>query len=137
MQPVKTFGQLFRRESGQVLVMFALGLPILIAALGFSVDIGVAVVTRTSEQKTVDAAAIAGGDILLGALVGAPISTGSCATSSTPVQCEAKLYTTKNGYADGDVTVYCKSGQCASVVTTAKCPTAEPNKSDCISHPDN
>ena len=41
-----------RHESrGQMLVMFALVLPVLVGAMGLSIDIGSAMLTRTEAQK--------------------------------------------------------------------------------------
>src|SRR5580765_1030141 len=85
-----------RASRGQIVILFALSLPVVLGGLGLSVDIGMALLTRTSAQKTADAAAIAGADYQL-----TSISTGS---SSTAAQ-EATLYAEKNGYTSSEIVV--------------------------------
>lgn len=89
MRRVPSLLSTLRGSRGQVLVLFALGLPVLLGGLGLSIDIGLAFVSRVDAQKVADAAAIAGADYRL-----TGISTGS---ASTP-QLEATLYAQKNGF---------------------------------------
>jgi Flp pilus assembly protein TadG len=49
-----------RKESGQILWIFAVALPILILFVGLSIDVGVAWVTKALLSSAVDAAALAG-----------------------------------------------------------------------------
>lgn len=52
-------GERRQHESGQVFVLFAMSLPILILFIGLAIDFGFAYVTKTSLSKAVDAAALA------------------------------------------------------------------------------
>jgi len=47
-------------EKGQIYVLFALFLPVLIVFVGLALDFGFAYVTKTTLSKAVDSAALAG-----------------------------------------------------------------------------
>ncbi len=47
-------------ECGQILIMWAVGLPILLGMMGLSVDVGMLMHTKTQLQAAVDSAALAG-----------------------------------------------------------------------------
>ncbi|MBX6343050.1 MAG: hypothetical protein IRY97_11370, partial [Thermomicrobiaceae bacterium] len=90
------------RWSGQVLVMFALMLTVLIGIVGLAVDAGNLLAQRRAEQNAADAAALAGARMLM---VNAP----------SQVRAEALSYVTRNGYATGEATVTCNgAATCAS-----------------------
>ncbi len=59
-KPVKRRG-----ESGQTLIMFALGLAVLLGMAALTIDVGLAYVARRDMQNATDAAALAGADVLL------------------------------------------------------------------------
>src|SRR6266511_3737761 len=80
-----------RRQRGQVLVMTALMLPVLMGFAGLAVDVGLLMMRRTDEQRAADAAAIAGAQAWL--------SNGK-GTASGQSESEAVLFATKNGYTD-------------------------------------
>lgn len=52
--------KIIRKESGQVLLLFALLLPLLILFIGFGIDFGFAYLTKAELAKAADAAALAG-----------------------------------------------------------------------------
>ena len=54
-----------RDESGQTLIMFALGLAVLLGMAAMTIDVGLAYVARRDMQNAADAAALAGADVLL------------------------------------------------------------------------
>ena len=54
-----------RHESGQTLIMFALGLAVLLVMAALTIDVGLAYVARRDMQNAADAAALAGADVLL------------------------------------------------------------------------
>ena len=54
-----------RNESGQTLIMFALGLAVLLGMAALTIDVGLAYVARRDMQNAVDAAALAGADVIL------------------------------------------------------------------------
>ena len=54
-----------RNEAGQVLIMFALGLAVLLGMAALTIDVGLAYVARRDMQNAADAAALAGADVLL------------------------------------------------------------------------
>jgi len=54
-----------RDESGQSLIMFALGLAVLLGMAAMTIDVGLAYVARRDMQNAADAAALAGADFLL------------------------------------------------------------------------
>ena len=54
-----------RNESGQTLIMFALGLAVLLGMAALTIDVGLAYVARRDMQNAADAAALAGADVLL------------------------------------------------------------------------
>ncbi len=54
-----------RDESGQSLIMFALGLAVLLGMAAMTIDVGLAYVARRDMQNAADAAALAGADVLL------------------------------------------------------------------------
>lgn len=79
-----------RTESGQGLVLFALGLVGFLGLVGMSVDIGLLVYTRTELQRTADAAALAAGQDL-------PNATNATSTAAS--------YVTKNSGAGTSTSV--------------------------------
>ncbi len=48
-----------KSEAGQSLVLFVFGLTVMVASIAFVVDLGMAYQNRTSDQASVDAAALA------------------------------------------------------------------------------
>ncbi len=54
-----------RDESGQSLILFALGLAVLLGMAAMTIDVGLAYVARRDMQNATDAAALAGADLLL------------------------------------------------------------------------
>ena len=54
-----------RNESGQTLIMFALGLAVLLGMAALTIDVGLAYVARRDMQNAADAAALAGADVIL------------------------------------------------------------------------
>jgi hypothetical protein len=54
-----------RGESGQSLILFALGLAVLLGMAAMTIDVGLAYVARRDMQNAADAAALAGADVLL------------------------------------------------------------------------
>src|SRR5580765_7709145 len=99
-------------ERGQLLVMLAIMLPVVVGAMGLSIDIGYSMWARTDQQKTADAAALAGADYLL---TNGP--TGSSVTA------QATTYAQKNGYNSpgATVTVNNPAVTCPSGSTHADC----------------
>src|SRR5690349_25026251 len=91
-QPIRTLfrGDGIPTETGQALVLFAVGLVAFCGLVGMSVDIGKMVFTRTDVQKIADASALAGAQDL-------PGSTANATTS-------ANSYATKNGASSNTVT---------------------------------
>jgi len=81
-------------QRGQILILFAIAIPIIIGFAGLALDIGVLLSSRTSQQKAADAAALA-----------AAVSWYSD-PYATPAQltADAEEYAEKNGYGD-DATV--------------------------------
>ncbi|HEU0075096.1 MAG TPA: pilus assembly protein TadG-related protein [Dehalococcoidia bacterium] len=81
-------------QRGQILILFAIAIPIIIGFAGLALDIGVLLSSRTSQQKAADAAALA-----------AAVSWYADPWA-TPLQLtdDAKEYAEKNGYGD-DATV--------------------------------
>jgi len=84
-----------RDESGQSLIMFALGLAVLLGMAAMTIDVGLAYVARRDMQNAADAAALAGADVLLEG------------QSSVLAANEARDIALLNGYANAadDVTV--------------------------------
>ncbi len=62
-----TKGRLVKRrdETGQTLILFALGLAVLLGMAALTIDVGLAYVARRDMQNATDAAALAGADVLL------------------------------------------------------------------------
>src|SRR6266545_7196775 len=87
--PVRIASFLRSRERGQLLVLSAILLPVLLGFTALAVDLGWLFVSRTSEQRAADAAALAG------ALARLNNSTATADADSVAV---AKDYATKNGY---------------------------------------
>ena len=54
-----------RNESGQALILFALGLAVLLGMAALTIDVGLAYVARRDMQNAADAAALAGADAIL------------------------------------------------------------------------
>jgi len=82
-----------RREDGQVIILVAILLPVLIGLVGIAVDVGLLLAHRTEEQRAADAAALAGAQILL--------SSGD----QTIAKAEARTFAKKHGYSDSEITV--------------------------------
>lgn len=80
-------------ERGQVMMVFALAVPVLLGMTGMAVDIGFVAHQRTQEQSAADAAALAGADVLLNG------------GSTSAAQSAAISYAQNNGYQGSDVTV--------------------------------
>ncbi len=83
--------KIIQPENGQVLVMTALVLAVVIAAVGFAVDVGMIMHTRTELQKDADAMALAGAQALCG--------TTTCLTVADT---DARLWGDKNGITGTD-----------------------------------
>src|SRR5262245_46469169 len=77
-----------RREAGQILILFAVLLPVLLGFTGLVIDIGMMTVRRTDQQRATDSAVIAGAQKWL--------KDGTASRTS-----EAQAYATKNGYTTG------------------------------------
>jgi Putative Flp pilus-assembly TadE/G-like len=94
-----------RRDSGQVLVIFAFGLVALLAVAALVFDVGQNLVERRMQQKSADAAALAGAKYL---------DRPGCKASSTLAGCPeavqaARELAAMNGYTNGgDITVTVK-----------------------------
>jgi len=87
-----------RDESGQALILFALGLAVLLGMAALTIDVGLAYVARRDMQNAADAAAMAGADALL---------AGQSSVLATNAARDLAL---QNGYdnaaADVTVTIY-------------------------------
>jgi Flp pilus assembly protein TadG len=84
--------QLKGRENGQMLVMAALTMAVVLGAAGLSVDVGFMMHTRTDLQKSADAMALAGAQMLDG-------TSGGESSADTV----ARTYGPFNGVANSDI----------------------------------
>ena len=82
------------RERGQILVLFALGLVVMIGMVGLVLDGGGAFAQRRSEQNAADLAALAGANAYLN-------TNGTVAARTAAAQAAAISSATSNGYTDG------------------------------------
>jgi hypothetical protein len=82
------------REVGQVIIVTAILLPVLVGLVGIAVDVGMLMNYRTQEQRAADAAALAGAHVLL--------TTGD----KTQARAEALAYAKKHGYIDSEISVH-------------------------------
>src|SRR5512146_3313387 len=78
-------------ERGQVIVISALLLPVLIGLTGLALDVGLLMVQRTERQRTADAAALAGAQYLM-------YNFGQSGAETTAEQ-TACTYAQNNGFA--------------------------------------
>lgn len=82
------------RERGQILVIFALGLVVMIGMVGLVLDGGSVFAQRRSEQNAADLAALAGANAYLN-------TPGTVATRTAAAQAAALASASSNGYTDG------------------------------------
>lgn len=82
------------REGGQILVIFALALIVIIGMVGLILDSGSAFAQRRGEQNAADLAAIAGANAYLN-------TSGPVAVRTAAAQAAAITSATRNGYTDG------------------------------------
>jgi len=83
-----------QRERGQILVIFALALVVIIGMVGLILDSGSAFAQRRGEQNAADLASIAGANAYLN-------TDGSVAVRTVAAQAAALASATRNGYTDG------------------------------------
>lgn len=83
-----------RGEHGQILVLFALGLVVMIGMVGLVLDGGGAFAQRRNEQNAADLAALAGANAYLN-------TNGNVAARTSAAQAAALATATKNGYTSG------------------------------------
>ena len=84
-----------RRESGQIIVIFALALVAIIGMVGLVIDGGGAFAQRRNEQKVADLAAVAGANAYMNA------TTNTSAARTTAAVSAAQAAATRNGYTHG------------------------------------
>ena len=82
------------RERGQILVIFALGLVVMIGMVGLVLDGGSAFAQRRDEQNAADLAALAGANAYLN-------TAGNVATRASAAQAAAIASAASNGYVNG------------------------------------
>jgi Flp pilus assembly protein TadG len=82
------------REHGQILVIFALGLVVMIGMVGLVLDGGGAFAQRRDQQNAADLAALAGANAYLN-------TPGNVATRTAAAQAAALASASGNGYTDG------------------------------------
>lgn len=82
------------REHGQILVLFALALIVIIGMVGLVIDGGGAFAQRRTEQNAADLAAIAGANAYLN-------TSGNVAARTSAAQAAALASATRNGYTNG------------------------------------
>ncbi len=82
------------REHGQILVIFALALVVMIGMVGLVLDGGGAFAQRRDEQNAADLAALAGANAYLN-------TPGNVATRTAAAQAAAVASASSNGYTDG------------------------------------
>jgi Flp pilus assembly protein TadG len=82
------------RERGQILVIFALGLVVMIGMVGLVLDGGSVFAQRRSEQNAADLAALAGANAYLN-------TPGTVAARTAAAQSAALASASSNGYTDG------------------------------------
>lgn len=101
------FKRLFQ-ERGQVLVVSALVMPVVLGAVGFAVDVGMIMHTRTDLQKSADAMALAGARRLCG--------TTACETNAGT---DANTWGTSNGVGGSDGKTITYGVDCAGSTSAA------------------
>lgn len=82
------------REGGQILVIFALALIVIIGMVGLILDSGSAFAQRRGEQNAADLAAIAGANAYMN-------TSGPVAVRTAAAQAAAIISAARNGYTDG------------------------------------
>lgn len=82
------------RERGQILVLFALGLVVMIGMVGLVLDGGDTFAQRRKEQNAADLSAIAGANAYLN-------TNGNVAARTSAAQAAAVAAATRNGYTSG------------------------------------
>ena len=82
------------RQEGQILVLFALGLVVMIGMAGLVLDGGGAFAQRRDEQNAADLAAIAGANAYIN-------TSGNVASRTAAAQAAALASATSNGYTSG------------------------------------
>ena len=82
------------REQGQILVLFALSMVVIIGMVGLVLDGGGAFAQRRTEQNAADLAALAGANAYLN-------TSGNVATRTAAAQAAALASATSNGYTNG------------------------------------
>jgi len=82
------------REGGQILVIFALALIVIIGMVGLILDTGSAFAQRRGEQNAADLAAIAGANAYMN-------TSGSVAVRTAAAKAAALASAAKNGYTNG------------------------------------
>ncbi len=82
------------REGGQILVIFALALIVIVGMVGLILDTGSAFAQRRGEQNAADLAAIAGANAYMN-------TSGPVADRVAAAQAAAILSASRNGYTDG------------------------------------
>jgi Flp pilus assembly protein TadG len=118
--PVSGGSRLARHEGGQVIVLFALALTVLIAAGGLALDTGGAWAQERAQQRTADLASLAGATAEANGQLRAGIISAAVASA------------TANGYSAAEVTVnippvtgaYAPGGSQSGPLSTNDCSTA-------------
>ena len=82
------------REKGQILVLFALGLVVMIGMVGLVLDGGGTFAQRRDQQNAADLAAVAGANAYLN-------TNGNVAARTSAAQAAAIASATRNGYTNG------------------------------------
>ena len=90
-----------RDERGQVIVVFALAIVVIIAMVGLVIDGGGAFSQRRTEQKVADVAAVAGANAYMNANGGPPKNAGQVAAARAAAIASAQASAARNGYTTG------------------------------------
>jgi Flp pilus assembly protein TadG len=98
-------------QRGQVLILFALAVPIVLGFAGLAIDIGVLLSNRTSQQRGADAAALAA----------AVTWYANSSATQAALTADAIEYAQKNGYPSADVAVDFPSQCGRQTVKYSKC----------------
>ena len=83
-----------RGERGQILIMFALAIFVIVGVIGLVLDGGAAYAQRRAEQGVADLAAMAGATAFLN-------TPGDAATKNAAADAAARSIATQNGYTHG------------------------------------
>lgn len=83
-----------QRERGQILVIFALALIVIIGMVGLVLDAGSAFAQRRGEQNAADLASLSGANAYMN-------TSGTVAVRTAAAQAAALAAATRNGYTDG------------------------------------